>query len=267
MSPARLALSLALSALLALSLLAPVAAEEDAAEPTDGAYPTEPVVVGTQRAGTFGDDPEVAAIGTALGADLREARISMPDPETVVFEIEVEELPSLGGTPEVIRYTWDMTIDGEVAQIDGKFSNYSRGTCDPTSGQCDPTEGKMPRDPGERPFMFRGNLNQLDLAATTFNAMEELDLIPADFDVDTATITVTVPVATIDLLEGVEFGPCSRILPGAGIFGGTVETAPSAFLSYGSFPSDTIVGVASRGTFVAPPAADAEVDCAGNPIG
>jgi hypothetical protein len=254
----------ALLVVLLVGMLAPLSADE----PT-GPYPTEPVVVGTQQAGTFGSsvDPELAPIGTALGADLRAASIWMPDAETVAFQIKVEELPPVGGTPEVIRYTWDMTIDGKVAQLDGKFSNYSRGTCDPTSGQCDPEAGKLPRDPGSRPFFFRGNLNQLDLAATTFNAMEELAVIPADFDVDAGTITVEVPVEVINLLDEVEFGPCSRIVPGLGIFGGTVETAPAAFVSYGSFPSDVIVGQARTGTFVAPPAADAEVDCAGDPIG
>lgn len=263
MTTARISLAVLMTALLALSLLAPVAADEH-----DSPYPTEPTVVGEQDAGTFGRtvDPELGPIGTALGADLREARISMPDPETVVFEIQLEELPPTGGTPEVIRYTWDMFIDGEVAQLDGKFTNYSRGTCDPTSGQCDPENGRMPRDPGQRPFMFRGNLNQVDLAVTTFNAMDELEVIEADFDVEEATITVAVSVATIELLEGVDFGPCSTITPGAGIFEGTVETAPAAFVSYGSFPSDVIVGSARTGTFTVPLDADAEVDCAGEPI-
>jgi hypothetical protein len=211
-------------------------------------------------------DAEEAELGHALGADLRQASISMPDAETVQFTIGVHNLPALGGTPEAIRYTWDMNIDGVVAQLDGKFSNYSRGVCDPTSGQCDPANGNMPRDPGERPFFFRGNLNALDLAATQFNAMEELAVIPADFDTTEHTITVAVPVEIINLLEGVEFGPCSQITPGTGIFGGTIETAPSAFVSYGSFPSDLIFA-SPRNPFIAPPAADAEVDCAGNPLG
>jgi hypothetical protein len=216
-------------------------------------------VVGTQRAGTFGDDAEVGTLGTELGADLREARITMPDAETVVFEIVVEKLPTPGGTPEVIRYTWDMLIDGKVAQIDGKFTNYSRGICDPTSGQCDPAAGKLPRDPGQRPFFFRGNLNAIATPATTFNAMEELAVIAADFDVATKTITVEVPVEVIDLLDGVTFGPCSKIAPGAGLRGGVVEASLAAFLTSGAFPHDDILA-GRNGTFVAPPA-DAEVGC------
>lgn len=249
--------------LLAATLIAPVGADEHEEGDSDLPYPTEWVTIGTQAAGTFGTNEQQAQLGTMLGADLREARIRMPDAETVEFEIRVEELPATGGTPEFIRYTWDFFVDGEEAQLDGKYTNYSRGTCDPTSGQCDPENGKMPRDPGERPFFFRGNLNQIELPLTTFNAMEELALLRGDFDVEEATITVAVPVEAINLLDGVEFEACSEITSGSGLFGGTVETAPSAYVTYGSFPSDTILGTA---TFTVPLPADAEVDCDGNPI-
>jgi hypothetical protein len=147
--------------LLAASLAGPLAAEEEATESlfAEGTFPTEAVVVGTQNAGTFGDSPEEGALGTAIGADLREGRITMLDEDTLEFVIQLESLPPNGGAPEVVRYSWDFLVDGVKGQLDGKWSNYSRGACDPTSGQCAPPD-RMPRDPGMQPFLLRANENQ-----------------------------------------------------------------------------------------------------------
>lgn len=254
-----LPLALVLSALLVLGLLAPVAAVEDTR------FPTEAVTVGEQLAGTFGSDvdPELGPIGTAIGADLRAATIAMPDADTVALTIELENLPAIGGTPEVVRYTWDMLVNGKLLQVDGKFSNYSRGACDPTSGQCPP-----PRDPGPRPFLVRGNCAVAD--GTNVTICQEIGLVQGDFDTAAKTITLTLPVDLVNAIDGANFGDCGRIAPAAGLFGGVVEAMPSAFFTSGNFPSDTITPFRNSlggGVFTAPPAADATVDCAGNPIG
>jgi hypothetical protein len=78
-------------------------------------FPTEAVEVGSQRKGTFGDGQEEAEVYTALGADLRNGTIRMLDAHTLEFTIGLWDLPPTGGVPEAIRYTWDFSVDGEVA--------------------------------------------------------------------------------------------------------------------------------------------------------
>jgi hypothetical protein len=258
---------------LAASLAGPLGAEESGDSPfAEDAFPTEAVVVGTQNAGTFGDSEEEGALGTAIGADLRQATIRMLDAETLEFVIGLESLPPNGGAPEVVRYTWDFLVDGVKGQLDGKWSNYSRGACDPTSGQCAPP-ARMPRDPGMQPFLLRANeqagcLTPQDSGAPVpvpcglnFTAMDELDVLQGQFDTAEATITILIPVEKIALIEGADFGPCSRITPSAGIFGGVVEAMPAAFVSSTTMPADIINPVRSSlggGAFVVPPPAGFE---------
>ncbi|CAN5236022.1 hypothetical protein BH23ACT9_BH23ACT9_11830 [soil metagenome] len=111
--------------------------------------------VGTDPSGDWGGGGNAGLVGHALGQDLTKATIAMPNADTVAFTMEVTFLPTgpnLSGMPEASRYTWDMLVDGEFVELDGKFTNYSRGACDPTSGQCDPAAGRLPRDPGPAPF-------------------------------------------------------------------------------------------------------------------
>jgi hypothetical protein len=256
-------------ALLLAAVVAPAGAEEPG-EAEDPRFPTEWHVVADGDAGTFGGGGEAAQLGHQLGGDLVEARIRMPDADHVEFQIQTTNLPSVGGTPEVIRYTWDMFVDsgdGPVdASLDGKFSNYTRGVCDPTAG-CNPAEGRNPEDPGMRPFQWRGPVEVIPLAATNFNARSNLATVAADFDTDEHTITVLLPVEMINLLDGVEFGDCSTIAPGAGLNGGVVESRLAAWITMNSFPGDVLLDVwPGDPVFTAPPALDAEVDCAGNPI-
>lgn len=241
-----------------------------AQEADDPRFPTAWHVMADGAAGTFGGGGQVGELGHELGADLLEARLRMPDLDHVEFQIELTNLPLVGGTPEVIRYTWDMLVDTgngpKEAQLDGKFTNYSRGACDPTAG-CDPSAGSMPQDPGLQPFFWRGDLEPTPIGPVTFNAMRNYATVQADFDVDEATITVLVPVEAISMLSGVEFGDCSQIIPGSGLNSGVVESSLAAWLTSSAFPNDTLLAVwEGDPTFTAPPALDAEVDCFGNPI-
>ena len=211
--------ALALMALVVAAFVAPGVAS------AKGKKKSGPVVVGTDEAGDWGADPQLAPLGDGLGQDLTEASIGMADKTTVNFIIKLNSLPPSGGTPELTRYTWDMLVDGEAVELDGKFTNYTRGACDPTSGQCPP-----PRDPGQQPFLVRGDC-VTDGSVTT---CQEKGIVQASFDAATATITVPVP---LDLLSG---KPGSKIAPATGTFGGTISAVPSAFLSATTLPADTM---------------------------
>jgi hypothetical protein len=205
--------------LLAGALLAPSA--EAAKQPT---------VVGEDPAGDWGAsvDPTIAPIGDQLGMDLTGASISF-DGKNVNFVIQVNNLPASGGVPESPRYTWNFIVDKKPLEIDGKFTNFSRGTCDPTAGSCPP-----PRNPGLYPFVVRGDCVPNPTPAITITTCTEFALVAAVFDPAAKTITIPVPAEAIKAKKG------TKILPGTNIFGGTISAIPSAFLSSGNFPLDTL---------------------------
>jgi hypothetical protein len=200
-----------------------------------------PVVVGTDTTGDWGanSDPQLAPVGDEMGGDLVEASITMADKTTVNFIITVNKLPGSGGTPEAMRYIWSASVDGEYVELDGKFTNYSRGACDPTAGSCPP-----PRDPRKAPFAVRGNCTTNEASVTT---CEEIGLVHAEFNVDAATITIPVPLELLGAKKG------SKITAGTSDFtaqaGGPVLTIPSAFFSRSDMPSDAMQ---ITGTFVVP---------------
>ena len=216
---ARALIALALTSLLVAVVIAPSTAAAKAPKAT---------VVGTDPDGDWGsaNDPAIAPIGDALGQDLIGAAIS-GDSKTVNFIITVNSLPPIGGAPEVSRYIWDLNVDGEFVELDGKFTNYSRGVCDPTSGQCPP-----PRNPGMQPFLVRGNCTVVEGSQVT--TCEEMGIVQASFDAAAGTITIPVPGEMIGAKKG------SKITPAANLFGGTIAAAPSAFLTSAASPMDTL---------------------------
>lgn len=222
------------SALMALLLLlgALAAPAADAGKKKKKKTPAK-VVVGEDPAGDWGSNSALgtdgAPIGDALGQDMISATIEK-DGDNLNFIIGLNSLPPTGGVPEFTRYTWDFVVDGEALEIDGKFTNYTRGACDPTSGQCPP-----PRDPGQQPFLVRGHCTTEDLVATTFTFCEELAVVQGIFDAASATITVPVP------MENIEAKPGSKIAGGTNTFAGSISAAPSAWATYGSFPMDNLV--------------------------
>ena len=218
-------LSVALIGLLAGALVAPA----DAAKKKKGG----PVVVGKDDVGDFNvqDDPTFAPLGDVLGADLVEAAIEQKG-TTLNFIIKVNELQTV---PEFIRYIWGSTVDGNYVELDGKFTNYSRGACDPTSGQCPP-----PRDPGMQPFLVRGNC----VTEGSLTTCEELGIVQAAFDTAAGTITIPVPMELINAKPG------SKITIGNSDFsaqaGGNVLAIASAFVSSSNWPRDAMI---TTGTF------------------
>lgn len=218
------ALSIALVGTFAVSTMA---ASSDEPIFTEGGL----LVTGTDEAGDWGSDAgadDASALGESSGQDLLQAAVGLDpeDPATLLFEITVSELPSLGGMPEATRYTYNFSVDGEFAELDGKFTNYSRGACDPTANSCPP-----PRDPGPAPFTLRGNCTVNDANVTT---CEELGAFVATFDAAAGTITIPVPLESIAATE------CTRIGPEANLFGGSVSAAPSAFFTSSAMPLDVL---------------------------
>jgi hypothetical protein len=201
-----------------------------AVAPVNAAKKSKPVVMGTDPDDDWGAnaDPNIAPAGDALGMELVEASIGMADTKTVNFVIKVKSLPPSGGIPEFVRYLWVVTVDGELLQIDGKFTNYSRGACDPTAGTCPP-----PRDPGSAPFSVRGNCVNQTAAVTC----EERGLVNGTFD--TAAATITVPV-TLEMLGAKAGSVIAHGTQADSGFSG-VLTIPSAWASQSSMPSDTIL--------------------------
>ena len=191
----------------------------------------KPTIVGTDVAGDWGanQSPDIAPLGDVFGQDLTSATITS-DGKVVNFVIGLNALPPTGGMPEFSRYTWDFHVNGEYTEIDGKFTNYSRGTCDPTAGSCPP-----PRDPGMQPFLVRGECVTDTTTPVSLQLCQELGHVQATFDTATATITVPVPLEMIGAKKG------TKITPGTNIFGGSLSAAPSAFLTNGSMPLDTLV--------------------------
>ena len=189
--------------------------------------------VGTDPAGDWGAnaDPGIAPLGDALGQDLIGASIGMADKKTVNFVLEVNALPPTGGMPEITRYWWDFTVGKSVFELDGKFTNYSRGACDPTSGQCPP-----PRDPGMQPFLLRGDCAP-DATANNVTVCKELGLVHATFDAAAGTITIPVSTKLLKAKPGTKIGPAAPLTT----VGGAITAAPAAFVTNASMPMDSMV--------------------------
>jgi hypothetical protein len=177
------------------------------------------VKLASDPAGDWGANvaTELAPIGDALGQDIVSASMGA-DTKNLNFVIGLNSLPPSGGMPEVSRYQWAFNVNGNAFELDGKYTNYSRGACDPTSGQCPP-----PRDPGMQPFMLRGNC-----VSGTVVTCEELGFVKGTFDAGKATITIPVPLKMI------------KAKARSKVIGGTITTTPAAFFTANAGPADTL---------------------------
>ncbi|MCA1697067.1 MAG: hypothetical protein LC749_21415 [Actinobacteria bacterium] len=200
--------------------------------PTPAGGKTKPTVVGKDGADDWGEsiDPTIGPIGGLLGQDLIEAAIGVADAKTLNFVIKVSSLTT-GGVPEFTRYTWEMTVDGEAYMLDGKYTDYSRGVCDPPppagSGGCPP-----PRDPGQQPFFVKGDCTvdgTSGLASCT-----EKGIVQGSFDAASGTITIPVPMSLLGAKPG------SKIAPAILIFG-NITAQPAVRGSYTGFPFDRLL--------------------------
>ncbi|MDQ3879271.1 MAG: hypothetical protein M3290_13120 [Actinomycetota bacterium] len=228
--------ALAVAALALGALLIPSAASAKASA-------TGPVTVGTDPAGDWGQAaapdaslyPVFAQLGDSLGQDLTGAAIAKTDAKTLTFTITVHSLPVNGGVPEVSRYGWDMSVDGKFVELDGKWTNYTRGACDPTSGQCPP-----PRDPGMQPFLVRGDCTTTS-AGSNVTTCKELGIVHATFDASKGTISIPVPMDLIHAKPGSKIGGMAGDF--SSLLGGPVYAVPATFLSESLYPADAIAAL------------------------
>ncbi|HVM34766.1 MAG TPA: hypothetical protein VM784_05420 [Actinomycetota bacterium] len=200
--------------------------------------PGGPKTVGTDDEGDWGANTALAgtpaqAAGGPTGQDLVEAQIGMADAKTINFVIKVASLPPIGGVPEGVRYVWSVDVGGEFVELDGKFTNYSRGACDPTSGQCPP-----PRNPGMQPFLVRGNC-RADPNASNVTLCDELGIVQAEFSTGDGTITIPVPLELVGAKPGTKIAPATSQF--TSLIGGSLVSVPSAFLSLTGFPADALI--------------------------
>ena len=232
--------ALALVAALACSVLVSSAPTGQAAPKPP--KPKPPLVVGTDPDGDWGCNQNcgLADLGAELGQELLEASIGMsPDGKIVNFIIKVSALPDEGGVPEASRYQWSIIVNGNPIQISGAFTEYLRGTCNPT---WNPMICPPPRDPGEAPFFLR--VGPCTIGAPPAQC-EEIGLVHGIFDPATATITIPVPI------EMIEVKPKSTIAPGVGSFdpAASLMAVPASVTSSPQSPRDDMI---VTGTFTVP---------------
>ncbi|HEX2296247.1 MAG TPA: hypothetical protein VHN37_13185 [Actinomycetota bacterium] len=60
-------------------------------------------------------------------------------------------MPDRTRAPSNLGRSTDFTVEGKHLELDGKFTNYSRGACDPAAGSCPP-----PVTPASSRFLVRG---------------------------------------------------------------------------------------------------------------
>lgn len=210
-------LSLTLALATALAGVAPGATAKPKAAPT---------VLGTDPGDDWGTnaDPTLAPLGGPLGQELLEASIEKADATTLNFIIKVAMLPPQGGWPEVTRYNWDFTVNGDPYQLTGAFTDYLRGVCNPLhTGACPP-----PQDPGMQPFFIRQG------PCTVGSDCILVGTVNATFDAAAGTITIPVPLDLVKAKTG------SKIGPGVTSLGGTVYATTAAMVTYASIPNDTM---------------------------
>ena len=213
-----------------VSLLIGAVAVAAFAAPIDAAAKSAKITtVGTDPEGDWGAnaDPTLGPLGAPLGQDIVSAGISQ-DAKNLNFVIQVSELPPMGGMPEFTRYTWELAVDGKYVELDGKYTNYTRGACDPTGNSCPP-----PRDPGAQPFVVRGDCASNGAVVVC----KELGIVHATFDSASGTITIPVPIAMIGAHPGTKIAGNTQ--PDSGFSG--VSAQPSAFYSHSSAPYDSLI--------------------------
>jgi hypothetical protein len=195
------------------------------------------MVVGTDPAGDWGDgSQEETTLGTQLGQDLTKAAIAIRN-HNVNFIIKVANLPPNGGWPEVTTYSWELTIDGRPYWLVGKYTDFSRQTCDPTYSGCPP---QAPQEPGLSPFSVRGCIE-----SATVKQCTEVPGSPvsATFDASTGKITIPVPLSMLGAYPG------ALITPDQFYFRGSVAAYPEQADQMRTMPWDEL---SVNKTFVVP---------------
>lgn len=189
-----------------------------------------PVVVATDPADDWGAnvDPNIAPAGTPLGMELIEASIGLSDDKKAINFIIKLATPTGGGLPETIRYGWEFTVDGDPYQLNGGRTELVRGMCNPliTDPACPPNVGD-PAKLTNYPFFVRSGTCTVG-ADCTVHAV-----VNATFDALEGTITIPVPLETVEAKLGSTIGPMG------GLFG-AIYAAPGLLVTTNGLPHDAI---------------------------
>ncbi len=192
--------------------------------------PAKPVVVATDDPADWGAnvDPTIAPAGTPLGMEILEAAIGLSDDKKAINFIITLAGPSAGGIPELVRYGWEFTVDGNAFQLNGGRTELVRGMCNPltTDPACPPNVGD-PVTLTNFPFFVRSGACTVG-AECVVNAV-----VNATFDVAANTITIPVPLEAVDAKLGSAIGPMG------GLFG-AIYAAPGALVTAAAVPHDAI---------------------------
>lgn len=189
-----------------------------------------PVVVATDDPADWGAnvDPTIAPAGVPLGMEILEASIGLSEDKKDIHFIIKLAGPSAGGIPELVRYGWEFSVDGNAFQISGGRTEFARGLCNPlhTDPACPPNVGD-PTVLGNFPFFIRSG------ACTVGAECVVHAWVNATFDVAENTITIPVPLETVDAKLGSKIGPLG------GLFG-SIYAAPGAVVTTNGLPHDAI---------------------------
>lgn len=190
-----------------------------------------PVEVATDDPADWGAnvDATIAPAGTPLGMELLGAAIGLSDDKKAINFIIKLAGPSSGGAPELVRYGWEFTVDGNAFQLNGGRTELLRGMCNPltTDPACPPNVGD-PATLTNFPFFVRSGPCTVG-AECVVNAV-----VNATFDVAENTITIPVPLEVVDAKLGSKIGPMG------GLFG-AIYAAPGALVTNASVPHDAIM--------------------------
>ena len=144
------------------------------------------VVIGTDPAGDWGDEPRLAPLGDALGQDLIEASLTRRDPDTVTFTMTFTNLPD--SDPTVTGYyLWGFDV-GKSPRALVSCGNFV-GECQEREnfvvlGKC--TEKGHP--------VFGSEMPEFDC--------ERLGEVPGEFNSGTASISIPVPLEMMKAKRG-----------------------------------------------------------------
>jgi hypothetical protein len=139
------------------------------------------VIVGTDPANDFADDPDLGLLAGPLGIDVLQLEIG-----SVEGGVEfVVKLAALDAPPpnEVIRYLWQFLVDGQEYWVQAKMSDVASGTT-----FVDDPEGALTHVTGA--FRLRGSCQVIGVVSTCIH----LKWIEGVFDLENDEVRMIVPV-------------------------------------------------------------------------
>ena len=135
-------LAAAAVAALVVGIVAPAGVAQGKSQ---GKKKSGPVVVATDPGDDWGAnvDPTIAPAGVPLGMEITEAAIGLSEDKKDINFIITLAGPSGGGIPELVRYGWEFSVDGNAFQLNGGRTELLRGLCNPlhTEPACPPNVG------------------------------------------------------------------------------------------------------------------------------